>query len=209
MSALRLPAGYRGAAELEVKRSRFLAILCRTDDEEQARAVVAEARHVHPEARHHCSAFVLSVDDAQPICRSNDDGEPAGTAGMPILEVLVRADLVDVTAVVVRWFGGIKLGTGGLARAYRDAVVAAVAAAPRVVRSEVPVWEVSLGHADAARLSDEIARRGGTVLDARHGADEATLRIALDDDAAALVARLSAGRGRAQAAGTVQVERTV
>src|SRR5690606_33095353 len=101
-----------GEAEIEVKRSRFLCTLRRVGTEADARAVVEEMRRQHWDARHHCSAFVLGPDGA--LQRSSDDGEPAGTAGAPMLEVLRGHGVSDVVAVVTRWFGGVLLGAGGL-----------------------------------------------------------------------------------------------
>ncbi|CAN5451703.1 hypothetical protein BH10ACT10_BH10ACT10_10780 [soil metagenome] len=96
--------------ETEVKRSRFLCRIERVADEDAARTVVERARKEHPDARHHCSAFVLGPDgDLQ---RSSDDGEPSGTAGAPMLEVLRGHEVSDVVAVVNRWFGGTLLGAG-------------------------------------------------------------------------------------------------
>ncbi|MGH3317578.1 MAG: IMPACT family protein, partial [Nocardioidaceae bacterium] len=111
-------------AETEVKRSRFLCRLRRVEHEDQARAVVDEARREHGDARHHCSAFILGP--AGQVQRSSDDGEPAGTAGGPMLEVLRGREVSDVVAVVSRYFGGTLLGAGGLVRAYSDAVRAAL-----------------------------------------------------------------------------------
>ncbi|MFT3889300.1 MAG: YigZ family protein [Arachnia sp.] len=119
--------------ELEIKRSRFLTRIRRVTTEEQARAVIEERRSAHYDARHHCSAFILGPDGR--TARSSDDGEPAGTAGVPMLTALQRAGLTDVVAVVTRYFGGVKLGAGGLVRAYTDAVAQAVhAAGAREVR---------------------------------------------------------------------------
>jgi len=112
--------------ELEVKRSRFLTRLRRVTSEETARAVIEERRSRFFDARHHCSAFVLEPEAR--TARSSDDGEPAGTAGVPMLNVLTSNHLTDVVAVVTRYFGGIKLGAGGLVRAYSEAVAHAVAA---------------------------------------------------------------------------------
>lgn len=112
--------------ELEVKRSRFLTRLRRVTSEETARAVVDERRSRFFDARHHCSAFILGPEGR--TSRSSDDGEPAGTAGVPMLTVLTSNHLTDVVAVVTRYFGGIKLGAGGLVRAYSEAVAHAVAA---------------------------------------------------------------------------------
>ncbi len=111
--------------ELEIKRSRFLTRLRRVTTEEDARAVVDERRRTHFDARHHCSAFILGPDSR--TARSSDDGEPAGTAGVPMLNVLQHNGLSDVLAVTTRYFGGIKLGAGGLVRAYSDGVAHAVA----------------------------------------------------------------------------------
>ena len=103
-----------GEHELEIKRSRFLCALARVDSDEAAREFIAERRKLHHEARHHCTAYVLDEGRAQ---RSNDDGEPAGTAGAPMLEVLRRNEITGVVAVVSRYFGGVLLGAGGLVRA--------------------------------------------------------------------------------------------
>ena len=110
--------------EMEIKRSRFLTRLRRVATEEDAREVIAERRKAHFDASHNCTAFVLGSDSG--VARSSDDGEPAGTAGVPMLNVLHSNGLSDVVAVVTRYFGGIKLGGGGLVRAYSDAVAQAV-----------------------------------------------------------------------------------
>jgi len=167
-------------AELEVRRSRFLCTLRRVEDEAAARALVEALRKEHWTARHHCSAFVLGPPP-NPVERSSDDGEPAGTAGAPMLEVLRGRGLSDVAAVVTRWFGGTLLGTGGLARAYGDAVRAAVEVAGTVRRELVREHSVLLGHADAGRVESELRSRGLTVLGATY---EATveLRLAVPPD---------------------------
>ena len=100
-----LTIGRDGAAEIEEKRSRFLCTLARVEDEADARAVVERLRKQHWDARHTCSAFRIGPPP-QPVERSNDDGEPAGTAGAPMLEVLRGAGVSDTVAVVTRWFGG-------------------------------------------------------------------------------------------------------
>ena len=108
MTAAYLTVARSGSAEIEVKRSRFLARVERVETEAAARAVVEAARKEHWDARHHCSAFVLGPDAG--VQRSNDDGEPSGTAGAPMLEVLRGRELSDVVVVVTRWFGGVLLG---------------------------------------------------------------------------------------------------
>lgn len=153
-------------AELVEKRSRFLARLEPAADVAAADAVIHAARRAAPSARHHCSAMVIESGPA-PIARSNDDGEPAGTAGMPMLIALQGAHLVDVVAVVTRHFGGIKLGTGGLARAYGDAVTAAIAEARLLRRTAMAVLIARAGHAEAGAsehvLRQVLAAHGGTV----------------------------------------------
>ena len=124
-----LPRGFSGDTETEARRSRFLTRLARVDDEDAARAIIAEVRATYPDARHHCLAFIVDVPGAQPVERSSDDGERAGTAGMPMLEVLRGSGVSNAVAVVTRYFGGVLLGTGGLVRAYSDAVSSALAQA--------------------------------------------------------------------------------
>lgn len=159
----RLPHDYHSESSTEVKRSRFICTLARADSEEGARAVIAGIRARYPDARHHCSAFIVEVPGAQPIERSNDDGEPAGTAGMPMLETLRGADLSQVVAVVTRYFGGVLLGTGGLVRAYSDAVSAALAGAPRVRPEQRALFSLTVDHASAGRVHSELLNRGCEV----------------------------------------------
>ncbi|MBR5909957.1 MAG: YigZ family protein, partial [Schwartzia sp.] len=116
-----------GQAEFTVQRSRFIAYAAAVHDEEEARSFIARLRKEHYDARHCCSAWILGADGAKQ--KSSDDGEPGGTAGMPILEVMKRRGLTDAAVAVVRYFGGIKLGAGGLVRAYSHAASLGVDAA--------------------------------------------------------------------------------
>ena len=180
--------------ELEISRSRFLTRLERIADETQARSAIARMRAEHPRARHHCSAFVLG--EGQRLRRSNDDGEPSGTAGAPMLEALVAAGLSDVVAVVTRYFGGVLLGAGGLTRAYRAAVAAAVARATRVHRARRIPASVSAGYTLAPVIESEARRRGYAIAEIGYEA-EVDIRMLLTEAqcpaAAALVRELSAG----------------
>ena len=164
------------SAEIVVSRSRFLCWLERVEDEISARSVIEQARREHWDARHHCSAFVLGPDRS--IERSNDDGEPPGTGGGPILEVLRGRQLSDVVAVVTRWFGGTLLGTGGLSRAYADATRAALDVATLVQRVEQEICEVTVDLAAAGRLEHELRSRGTKVLNIDY-TDVATLSLAV------------------------------
>ena len=123
---------------LEIKRSEFIGFVQRVESEQEARAFIESVRKRYHDARHVCSAFVIGAD--RDVQRSSDDGEPAGTAGIPMLQALLArrtegrdgaetTDLSDIVAVVVRYFGGIKLGAGGLVRAYTEAVVQVLDAA--------------------------------------------------------------------------------
>ena len=161
-------------AETEVKRSRFLCTLRRVATEEEARSVVEGLRREHWDARHHCSAFVIGPPGADRVERSSDDGEPAGTAGAPMLEVLRGGGpsgegVADCVAVVTRWFGGTLLGAGGLVRAYGDAVRAALDEAGTRERRLLREVAVELGHADAARVESDLRARGLEVLATSYG----------------------------------------
>ena len=196
---LRGGAGSRLDFEIEVKRSRFLCRLVRTETEAAAHACVTEARTEHFKARHHCSAYVLGAGGASDqVRRSNDDGEPSGTAGRPMLEALSGRGFVDCVAVVTRYFGGTLLGAGGLVRAYSDAVLTTIDAAQSrglvVGRERRELFTLALPHADAGRIEADLRQRGVLVLGTDYGR-EAVLRLA-DDDAdrlAAVVAAVTAG----------------
>jgi uncharacterized YigZ family protein len=200
-------AGSRVDAEIEVKRSRFLCRLVRTETEEAARAVIDAARKDHWNAGHHCFAFVLGPNAApDQVRRSNDDGEPSGTAGRPMLEALTGHDFVDCVAVVTRYFGGTLLGAGGLARAYSEAVQTTIDEAGSlglvVARERRERFSLALSHADAGRIADGLRQRGVLILGTDYGR-EAVLQLA-DDDAArltAIVAQITAGGAELEALG--------
>jgi uncharacterized YigZ family protein len=105
-----------GSHELIIKKSRFICTLRRTESEDEAQAFIEEMKKEHWKANHNCSAYLIGENNH--IQRASDDGEPSGTAGVPMLEVLKKRQLQNVTAVVTRYFGGTKLGAGGLIRAY-------------------------------------------------------------------------------------------
>ena len=197
-------------AEHEVKRSRFLCHVERVDDEAQARAVVEAARSAYWDARHHVSAFVLGPDGA--VQRSSDDGEPSGTAGTPVLDVLRGREVSDVVAVVTRWFGGTLLGAGGLVRAYAEAARLALDEATLVRRELVLLGTVVVEHADAGRVENDLRVRGLSVQGTDY-AERATVRVGVTpdqvDEAHAWVAAATAGRSSLELAGESWVDRPV
>ena len=179
------------AHEIEIKKSRFLARLKRVESEAAARDFIAETKAQYRDARHHCSAFLIGP--TRETARSSDDGEPSGTAGMPMMQALsthkapaqrerqLDGDVSDICTVVVRWFGGIKLGTGGLVRAYTGSVAAALETAPLKTRMRSRSLTMRLAHADAGRIEDDVRTAGFTVLPTRYEADTAVLTLAVPD----------------------------
>ena len=117
-----------GTASYEIQKSRFIAYTSHVETEAEARDFVTAIKKKHFDARHNCSAWVLGADSSQQ--KSNDDGEPGGTAGNPILEAIKQHDLTNVVVVVTRYFGGIKLGAGGLIRAYSHTASLGLEATP-------------------------------------------------------------------------------
>ena len=162
-----LAHGEQPEIDLEIKRSHFLARARRTDTMDEAREFIARVRSAYPDARHHCSAMtvtVLSESGAptashHPTERSNDDGEPSGTAGQPMLETLRGTRLANTTVVVARYFGGTLLGTGGLVRAYSEATARALARTSRVELIRRHLWDLRVPVAQAGRIEAELRSR--------------------------------------------------
>ncbi|POH57223.1 YigZ family protein [Arthrobacter glacialis] len=219
-------AGQDYRHELSIKRSRFITVLRRVEDETAARELVAELRREFYDARHHCSAFVIGPDRG--VQRSNDDGEPSGTAGTPMLEALLKretraasetgagsdgtADLSDVCAVVVRYFGGILLGAGGLVRAYSESVSSAINAAPLVRRNRLRLFTVAVPHAQAGRLENDLRSSGYVMTGNTYDAENTHVGLAMADDTDVIVAAverlaaLTAGSARLSVVGTDWVD---
>lgn len=202
-------AGVRFQHDLEIKRSKFLTFIKRATTEEKARELIAELKREYPDARHHCSAFILHVEGSNPIERSNDDGEPSGTAGTPMLDVLRGSGILDIVAVTVRYFGGIKLGAGGLVHAYSDSVSQALEVVETVTRSRKELYTVDLSHADAGRIEADMRARGIDVVDTAYG-QQVTYTLAVDPGERAqledTVAALTAGAAQVKEAGINWVE---
>lgn len=186
----------RPGVEHLIKKSRFIARLRLAESEDAAVDFIASTRAAERGAGHHCFAYVIGDDEQSRIERSGDDGEPGGTAGMPMLNALRARDLVNVVAVVSRYFGGIKLGAGGLSRAYGGAVTAAIETATLRARISWQVFHLDADHADAGRVQAGLRARGFDVADVAYG-ERATLTVMCTDDARlrAVVDELTSGAG--------------
>ena len=155
-------------AEYTEKRSRFIATLYPCDTEEKAAEFINKMRSEYWDARHNC--FAYSVENGA-VKRFSDDGEPHGTAGKPILEVIEGAGITNTVIVVTRYFGGVLLGTGGLVRAYTKAAKDAVDLSQRVLMTPCNVFSCSCSYSDRERLVKLIEDCGGTVEDTLYTAD--------------------------------------
>jgi uncharacterized YigZ family protein len=158
-----VPAG-ETRAEIHVLNSRFVACAGPAASVEDARAFIARIKSEFPDATHHVPAFVIG-SGASVITHSSDDGEPSGTAGRPALTVLQGSGLGDVVVVVVRYFGGTKLGTGGLVRAYQEAVRAVLAVLPRGEKTTTVTAMVELPYSLFERARQAVAAHRGEILD--------------------------------------------
>lgn len=165
--------------EIEIKRSQFITWIARADDDAAARELISKAKAEYPDARHHCSAFIYEVEGANRVERSSDDGEPSGTAGRPMLDVLAGSGVTNIAAVVVRYFGGVKLGTGGLVRAYGDSVSECLKKLPLASRVPRELRTVTVSAADGGRIEAELRNRGFVIVDT-HWAAEATHTVAIE-----------------------------
>lgn len=202
-----LAPGVDHTVETEVKHSKFIASLRRIDDVDAAQQFLGEQKSLYPDARHHCSAYVLGYDANSRMERANDDGEPGGTAGVPMLQVLKARDLVDVIVVVTRYFGGIKLGAGGLVRAYSGAVSVAVDSARLVGRERRMLFTLAIRHGEAGRVEAELRARGVVVRGTDYGS-KAVLTLASDDPTQleSTVASVTSGSGQLEPAGDMWVD---
>ena len=178
--------GYRVAArearfEQEIKRSRFIGIGCRVSSPEEAAAALAERRREFPDATHHCSAYLLGDPRNSSNMRADDDGEPAGTAGKPMLNVLQHKNVGDVLLVVVRYFGGIKLGAGGLVRAYSSTASGTMDALEWIDAVDECYAMLALDYPDEPPIRRVLEELGVTVLESQYGERvELSLRLPKD-----------------------------
>lgn len=147
-------ANLYGESEYVIQKSRFLTYVKRTETEDEAIDFINEIKKLHHNATHNCSAYLIGEHDE--IQKANDDGEPSGTAGVPMLEVLKKQGLQDVTVVVTRYFGGIKLGSGGLIRAYGRATTEGIDATGVVDRKVHDVVKVAIDYTWLGKVENEV-----------------------------------------------------
>lgn len=166
--------GYRvvytgGEGEIVEKKSRFIATVRPVKSEEEATAFIGEMKKKYWDARHNCSAFVIG--SRQEMTRCSDDGEPAQTAGRPMLDVLLREGITDVAVVVTRYFGGVLLGTGGLVRAYQAATQAGLAASKIIEKRQGRKLVIHTDYNGLGKLQYFFGQQQTAVLNTEYAAD--------------------------------------
>ncbi|MGE0158291.1 MAG: YigZ family protein [Gemmatimonadales bacterium] len=195
-----VPAG-RHRVEDVVRRSRFVTTATRASTPAAAHAFVDGVRRELPDATHHCWAFVAGPPGSTAHVGMSDDGEPHGTAGRPMLAALLHADVGEIAVVCSRWFGGVKLGTGGLARAYVQGVTHVLGSLPTTELVERVVLSVTVAYPDVDGLRSLGERYGALVQEESYGAS-ARYRLAVPADEAARFRReladVTKGRARVE-----------
>lgn len=162
----------------EIKKSRFITLLQHTDGVDDAKQFIQSVKDEYPDARHHCWAFVAGRPDDSQKLGFSDDGEPTGTAGKPIIAQLLGSEIGEITAVVVRYFGGIKLGTGGLVRAYGNGVQQSLKLLITKIKVPQVLCEVTCDYSFINQVELLIRQVEGTIIASDFGAD-VTLRISI------------------------------
>ena len=158
-----------GEGEIVEKKSRFIATVRPIETEEEAVAFVNEMKKKYWDARHNCSAFVIG--SRQEVTRCSDDGEPAQTAGRPMLDVLLREGITNVAVVVTRYFGGVLLGTGGLVRAYQSATQAGLAASKIIEKRQGKKLIIHTDYNGLGKLQYLFGQQKTAILDTEYAAD--------------------------------------
>lgn len=153
--------------EQTIRKSRFITCIAPVRTETEARAFIEEIRHRYPDCSHVCTAYSIQSGTIQ---RSSDNGEPAGTAGVPMLEAVRKSGIEDICCCVVRYFGGIKLGAGGLIRAYSSSAAQAIALSPKVIDVPVQVLEIHYPYSMQGTLETWL-RKNGTIEEILYGED--------------------------------------
>lgn len=178
-----------GDGEIVEKKSRFIASIAPAKSEEEAAAFIESVKKKHYDARHNCPAFIIGRN--RELTRCSDDGEPSGTAGKPILEVLLSAGLTNVVVVVTRYFGGTLLGTGGLVRAYTQAVQEALKNTGIATMRYGACISIQTDYTDLGKIQYLLGNKGITIQDSEY-TDKVILKIQLpEEDSGALMKELT------------------
>ena len=169
-----------GQGEITEKKSRFIATVRPVESEDEAVSFINETKKKYWDARHNCSAFVIGK--RQELTRCSDDGEPAGTAGRPMLDVLLKENIHNAAVVVTRYFGGVLLGTGGLVRAYQQATKAGLSASEIIEKKEGAVLFIRTDYTGIGRLQYLFAQEKITVMDTVYEADVLVKAVIPEND---------------------------
>lgn len=169
-----------GQGEITEKKSRFIATVRPVESEEEAVSFINETKKKYWDARHNCSAFVIGK--RQELTRCSDDGEPAGTAGRPMLDVLLKENIHNAAVVVTRYFGGVLLGTGGLVRAYQQATKEGLAASEIIEKKDGAVLFIRTDYTGIGRLQYLFAQEKLTVMDTTYEADVLVKAVIPEND---------------------------
>ncbi len=171
-------------AEYEISRSRFIAYLERVSSEAAAIEFIAKIKKKHWDARHHCYAYIIG--EKSNLQKADDDGEPSGTAGKPILEVLKKNELTDTIVVVTRYFGGIKLGAGGLIRAYGTAVTTALGIAEIVEKAVFTRVSITIDYSLLGTLENNLHLEN-YIIETKEFTDKVTLIVLVPKETASIL----------------------
>ena len=169
-----------GQGEITEKKSRFIATVRPVESEDEAVRFINETKKKYWDARHNCSAFVIGK--RQELTRCSDDGEPAGTAGRPMLDVLLKENIHNAAVVVTRYFGGVLLGTGGLVRAYQQATKAGLSASEIIEKKDGAVLFIGTDYTGIGRLQYLFAQEKITVMDTAYEADVLVKAVIPEND---------------------------
>lgn len=169
-----------GQGDITEKKSRFIATVRPVESEDEAVSFINETKKKYWDARHNCSAFVIGK--RQELTRCSDDGEPAGTAGRPMLDVLLKENIHNAAVVVTRYFGGVLLGTGGLVRAYQQATKAGLSASEIIEKKEGAVLFIRTDYTGIGRLQYLLAQEKITVMDTAYEADVLVKAVIPEND---------------------------
>lgn len=170
----------QGEHEINIQKSRFIAHITRATTEEDAQSFIQEIKKKHWDATHNCSAYMIGEHNQ--VQKANDDGEPSGTAGVPILEVLKKKDLKDTVVVITRYFGGIKLGAGGLIRAYGKATSEGINSTGMVERKLVQIMHTNIEYTLLGKVENELRSSSLYFLKDIHYLENVTFDVYVEED---------------------------